>query len=252
MSTAATDTELLQLLEEAKRRTRQSAIYQLYPDTGPLRRELYPKHLEFFRLGTIHRERLAMCANRVGKTFGMGGYETTLHLTGLYDEIAPWWEGVRFDYPIKAWASNKTAKLTRDIAQTKLLGTKEEPGTGLIPAKLLGRRTMIHGVPDAIDTIWIKHITGGWSMLQFKSYDSGIDAYMGTEQDVIWNDEEVPLDIHNECVIRTTQTSPDRQPGIVYNTFTPLGGLTDTVLYFLPELTPETAANDEDDMEMYA
>ena len=38
----------------------------IFPDEGPYRRELYAKHLEFFRLGSIHRERLFLKANRVG------------------------------------------------------------------------------------------------------------------------------------------------------------------------------------------
>lgn len=234
------DQEFLELLEEQKRRNSQRFIQTLYPESGPLRRELYFKHMEFFEAGKTHRERCAICANRVGKTLGMGGFETTLHLTGLYEEIAPWWPGQRFPYPIRAWASNKTAILTRDITQTKLLGTKEEPGTGLIPGELIGRRTSKHGVPDANDTVYIKHISGNWSMLQFKSYDSGRQAYEGTEQDVCWNDEECPLDIHNECVIRTAITVPGRLPGLVYNTFTPLQGLTDTVLYFLEDLAPQS------------
>ena len=50
-------------------------IHRFYPDQGPLRRELYPKHLAFFAAGAEHRERLMMAANRVGKTEGVGAYE---------------------------------------------------------------------------------------------------------------------------------------------------------------------------------
>jgi hypothetical protein len=85
-----------------------------YPDAGPLCRALHPKHLAFFAAGAVHRERLFMAANRVGKTEGVGGYETTLHLTGDYP---PWWEGRRFDRPISAWAAGKTGETTRDIVQ---------------------------------------------------------------------------------------------------------------------------------------
>jgi hypothetical protein len=46
-----------------------------YPETGPLRRELYPKHLEFFEAGARYNERLFLAANRVGKTEGVGAYE---------------------------------------------------------------------------------------------------------------------------------------------------------------------------------
>ena len=70
-----------------------SKLREFYPETGPLRRELYPRHLEFFAAGRKHRERLMLAANRVGKTEGVGGYEVALHLTGAYPD---WWPGRRF------------------------------------------------------------------------------------------------------------------------------------------------------------
>lgn len=73
-----------QLAAELQARERENHIDWFYPDTGPLRRELYPKHLEFFGAGAVHRERCMLAANRVGKTEGVGGYETVLHLTGEY------------------------------------------------------------------------------------------------------------------------------------------------------------------------
>src|SRR5215510_2968769 len=89
-------------------------IESFYPSTGRLRRELYVKHLEFFAAGVEHNERLLMAANRIGKTEGVGAYESTLHLTGLYPD---WWPGRRFTRPIEAWAAGQTSKTTRDIIQ---------------------------------------------------------------------------------------------------------------------------------------
>jgi hypothetical protein len=40
-----------QMEAELDRRTSENRIDSYYPDEGPLRRELYPKHLEFFRAG---------------------------------------------------------------------------------------------------------------------------------------------------------------------------------------------------------
>src|SRR5215210_7740924 len=82
--------ELIALIEEKERRTARRSILKLYPDSGPLRRELYAKHMQFFRLGAQVRSRCFMAANRIGKTMGAGGYELTTHLTGQYPE---WWEG---------------------------------------------------------------------------------------------------------------------------------------------------------------
>ena len=75
--------EKIALQEELLRRQSRRKLLTYFPETGPLRRELYPKHCEFFAAGLTHRERLMLAANRVGKTEGVGGYEMTLHLTGL-------------------------------------------------------------------------------------------------------------------------------------------------------------------------
>ena len=42
---------LLALLKEKERRESRRKLWTYFPDTGPLRRELYQLHLEFFRLG---------------------------------------------------------------------------------------------------------------------------------------------------------------------------------------------------------
>src|SRR4030095_5407433 len=78
----------LESLQASIRRAKRRKLFTLYPDEGPLRRELYAKHLQFFAAGIAHQERAAIAANRVGKSLGIGGYEVRLHLTGLYPE---WW-----------------------------------------------------------------------------------------------------------------------------------------------------------------
>jgi phage terminase large subunit-like protein len=226
--------ELLALLEEQKRRADRNKLSTYYPDVGPLRRELYPKHLEFFAAGEKYRERCAMCANRIGKTEGMGGYETALHLTGRYPT---WWKGAMFDSAVRFWAAGKTNETTRDIVQAKLFGPvtgsgpgKHVAGTGLIPGDLIGDLTWKAGVPDLIDTAKIKYEpTGEWSILGLKSYQQGRGAFEGTEQDGIWLDEEPPIEVYGECLIRTATTD-----GLIYITFTPLEGMSETVLQFLP------------------
>ncbi len=226
--------EYLNLMLEQERRKSRNKIDEYYPDTGTLRRELYRKHLEFFEAGATYRERCAMCANRIGKTEGMGGYETALHLTGDYPA---WWNGRRFSRPVSFWAAGKTNETTRDIVQSKLFGRvddsgsrKSVTGTGLIRGVTVGDITWKQGVQDLIDTVRIKHLSGGWSELGIKSYQQGRGAFEGTEKDGIWLDEEPPIDIYGECLIRTATTN-----GLIYTTFTPLDGVSDTVLQFLPE-----------------
>lgn len=237
MLTEIEEIELLKLLEEEQGYRAKRKLWTYYPETGPLRRELYKKHTEFFRAGKDYRERCAMCANRVGKSEGMGGYESALHLTGLYDDVTGgWWDGRRFDEPIRLWAAGKTNETTRDIVQAKLFGevlgsgaTKRVSGTGLIPKDKIEEITWKAGVPNLIDTAQIRHVSGNLSTIGLKSYQQGRGSFEGTEQDVIWLDEEPPLDIYGECLIRTATTQ-----GMIYITFTPLEGMSEVVMQFLP------------------
>ncbi len=217
---------VLTMIDERERRKRTQKLSTYYPDLGPLRRELYVKHNQFFEAGLKYRERLMLAANRVGKTEGVGGYEMALHLTGKYP---PWWTGRRFDKPISAWAAGDTGKTVREIIQYKLLGPFSEFGTGLIPQDLIYKTTPKQGIPEAIDTIYVKHVSGGISEIALKSYDQKRHSFQGTEKDIIWLDEEPPLDIYTECLLRTMTNN-----GILMLTFTPLQGMSETVMAFLP------------------
>lgn len=201
-------------------------ILTYFPDSGPLRRELYPKHCEFFAAGANHRERLMLAANRVGKTEGVGGYETALHLTGNYPD---WWTGRRFDRPVRWWAAGDTSTTVREILQFKLMGPVGHWGTGLIEGAAIERTVRKAGVPDTLESVYVKHKSGGISYLVFKSYDQRRESFQGTEQDGIWLDEEPPLDIYTECLLRTMTNN-----GIIILTFTPLLGMSEVVLTFLP------------------
>jgi phage terminase large subunit-like protein len=222
--------ERLRLTTERNRRHDTNRIVQFFPDTGDLRRELYPKHCQFFALGAEERERGFMAANRVGKTV-VGAYEMTCHLTGEYPH---WWEGRRFDRPIEAWAAGDTSETTRDIVQKELMGSVGSLGTGMIPAKgIIGEPSKRMGVAGAMDTARVRHIGGGTSILGFKSFDQRRAKFQGTGKHVIWLDEEPEMAVYSECLLRTMTTD-----GIIMLTFTPLLGLSDVALKFLPELAP--------------
>lgn len=168
-----------------------------------------------------------LAANRVGKTEGVGGYETTLHLTGKYPD---WWPGRRFTYPISAWAAGDTSKTVRDIIQFKLLGPVDHWGTGLIPGDSIARIVRgSGGLADSVDTIYVHSARGGVSQLTLKTYEQGAVAFQGTERDLIWLDEEPPLAIYTECLLRTMTNN-----GMILCTFTPLLGVSEVVLSFLP------------------
>ena len=218
--------DLAEALEERARRAREHKLGTYYPNVGPLRRELYPKHTEFFEAGKAFRERLMLAANRVGKTEGVGGYEVALHLTGRYPD---WWTGHRFTRPISCWVAGDTGKTVRDILQAKLLGPAGAIGTGLIPKADIERTAAKQGVADAVELATIRHVSGGVSRIAFKSFDQRREAFQGTEQDLIWLDEEPPLDVYTECLLRTMTTN-----GLVLLTFTPMSGMSETVLSFMP------------------
>jgi phage terminase large subunit-like protein len=91
----------------------------------------------------------------------------------------------------------------------------------MIPANLLGKVVNRSGIPDAIDTVKVKHVSGGWSTLGFKSFDQKRKSFQGTGKHVVWLDEECPQDVYSEAIVRTMTTK-----GIIYVTFTPLQGLT--------------------------
>lgn len=237
----------LALLKEKERRAARRKLLTYFPDTGPLRRELYPQHLEFFRLGATISTRCFMAANRVGKTEGGGGYETTMHLTGRYPE---WWPGRRFNHPVDAWAAGDTNETVRDIIQLKLMGREEEGwGTGLIPGDDIVRVVKRQNGNGAVDYVVVKHQSGGESRLGFKSYEQGRKAFQGTEKHLIWLDEESEEGIRSECALRLMTTK-----GLLIETFTPLRGLTPIVLKYLGEgaevPTSRAAVNEDRAMVM--
>lgn len=223
----------LKLLREDERRESRRKFYSYFPETGPLRRELYTQHMEFFRLGAQVRTRCFMAANRVGKTESGGGYETVCHLTGHYP---PWWEGHRFNHHINAWVAGDTIETVRDIIQLKLVGPEGQYGTGLIPGDDLAHVQMRKGGGGAIDYVMVRHVSGGLSRLGFKSYDQKRHSFQGTEKHLIWLDEESEEGIRAECGMRLGTTK-----GLLIETFTPLRGLTPIVLNYLGvEADPDT------------
>lgn len=237
-------------IEELIRREKRRRLHYLYPDADGwylgqrvYARDRYQRHMQFFEAQKAYMEVCAMAANRTGKSYGMGGYSVAVHLTGLYPS---WWPGRRFRQPISAWAAGKTGETTRDIIQKILLGgivrqgdRREVDGTGLIPGDLITELTWKAGsVVDLVDTVKVRHVSGGYSELGLKAYQQGRGSFEGTAKDLIWLDEEPPIDIYGEALIRLATTS-----GLMLLTFTPLEGMSETARQFLPQdYNPKEAA----------
>jgi phage terminase large subunit-like protein len=192
--------------------------------------EPYPKQIEFHAAGAQYRERMLKAGNQQGKTM-CAGFEIAMHLTGIYP---PDWIGKMFNKPTAGWASGVTGESTRDNPQRILLGRKGQYGTGSIPKHLLLEVTSARGVSDAVDTVMVKHVTGGVSILNFKSYEKGREKWQGETLDFVWFDEEPPLDVYIEGLTRTNTTG-----GVALITYTPLLGMSQVTCRYLKEPSPD-------------
>lgn len=215
--------QIVRLLNQYEESTRTAGVNRWFVPGTPFGIDKLHKHRAFFEAGRDYGERLFMAANRTGKTVA-GAFEASLHATGDYPD---WWNGRRFDGPTFGWAMGSTARATRDTVQKELLGPVGSWGTGMIPADRIGKWWALAGVPQGVDMVQIKHKSGGWSVIGFKNYEQPIEAFYGTAQHWVWPDEICPIDIYNECLVRTMTTK-----GVMFVTFTPLKGITPLVAKF--------------------
>lgn len=166
----------------------------------PNSRELYPKHWEFFDAGAVYKQRFFRAANRVGKTIA-GGVENTYHLTGLYP---PGWRGLRRTGPLNLWACSITSDMVKRRIQKLMLGEVGDFGTGLIPKDCIDFDSLKDAKKQEtpIGSVRIKHVSGAYSTLSFKSYQQGWLAFQSDEASV-WLDELPEPDVYAECLKRT-------------------------------------------------
>jgi len=177
-------------------------------------------------------QRAAMCANQVGKTTA-GGMEVAIHATGIYPS---WWKGHRFTKPINVLVGGLTNESVRDICQKELFGEPTDDrqmGTGSVPIDKIGKSIRKAGVPNALDSVQVKHVTGGWSKISFRAYEQGAKKHMGSRIDLGWLDEEPPEDIWAQYLRGTFATK-----GILFITFTPEEGITKVVHGFINDIKP--------------
>ena len=195
----------------------------------------YQKQMDFFALGATKQERMFNAGNQLGKS-DAGAFESACHLTGKYPA---WWPGLRFEKPTLVWACGLTAPKTMDINQMKLCGKPNTPnslGTGLIPRSCFETDPVLgRGTTGAFASISVKHVSGGYSTLAFKSYEQGWQKMQGDGVNFIWLDEE-PDDfkVYTECQARLIATR-----GSMIITFTPLHGETELYQSFARGSDPD-------------
>jgi phage terminase large subunit-like protein len=190
---------------------------------------------EFHTAGAENPQRCLLAGNRVGKT-RTGGAECAIHATGRYPD---WWRGRRFSKPTLGWACGIRNEDVREVTQKELLGNVESgggravmDGSGWVPKECILNATFrTCGVSGVIDSVNIKHVSGGTSRIVFKSYQQRAIAFQGVAVDWCWMDEEPEDDkgeIFAEILARLVTTE-----GILIVTRTPLLGMTKLVDYFV-------------------
>lgn len=207
--------EMEKLVAEKRERETYSRIDFLRP---------YPWQYKFLESSQENAQTLLMAANRVGKTY-IGAANISYHATGLYPS---WWKGHKWDTPITCWAAGVSSESTKDILQNELMGPPDDPsmkGAGTLPKHCLGESTRKAQVPNALQSILVKHHTegvfDGWSRIVFKAFEQGESKFMGVSVHEIWLDEQPPDGLFTQCITRTANTG-----GHVTMTFTPEDGVT--------------------------
>jgi phage terminase large subunit-like protein len=216
---------LVDILAELKRRQTEGGVFERFFVTEADRAN-YPHWMDFFAAGKNYHERLALCANQVGKTTA-ALTELTYHLTGEYPR---WWVGHRYDGCQTWWVCGTSQKDVKDVLQERLLGPVGDFGTGFIPKHLLDFDSLKDAkkAETPITSFRVLHKTGAMSTVTFKSYEQGREAFQGKPGISVLLDEEPPLAVYTEALMRTIAGN-----NRAMLTFTPLKGISETVLNFL-------------------
>lgn len=166
-------------------------------------------------------DRAIIAANKIGKTYCCA-MEVAIHATGLYPD---WWEGHRFPHRVEILCGSESNELTRDVLQRELFGDPEDRdamGTGTIPKEYIGQTTRKAGVPNALDSVLVRNVFGGWSRIFFRAYEQGAKKHMGFHIHLGWMDEEPPRAIKSQYKRATLNTR-----GVLLHSFTPESGMTE-------------------------
>lgn len=104
----------------------------------------------------------------------------------------------------------------------------------MIPKSAILHTTRRSGVSNAIDSVTVKHESGGSSTLLFKAYEQGRGKWQANTVDYVHFDEEPPEDVYFEGITRTNATK-----GLIRVAFTPLKGMSRVVARYLLEESPD-------------
>ena len=171
-------------------------------------KKIHKKQIAFHKCKK--RNRWVFGGNRSGKT-ECGAVEVIYMARGIH----PYRKNKK---SVFGWVVSLSTQVQRDVAQDKILKY-------LNPDWIVDI-TMLQGKKDSpksgiIDQIKIRSVSGGISVIGFKSCDQGREKFQGSSLDFVWFDEEPPKDIYDECKMRVLDKCGD-----IFGTMTPLKGLT--------------------------
>jgi phage terminase large subunit-like protein len=178
--------------------------------------KLYPIQREF--IASTENLEVLEAAFRTGNQQGKSwtaAYMASVFATGEYPDG---WDGRRYPGPTRGWIATESTTLSRDVAQKYLLGEEQ----GFLSPDKVQRIIMGHGAGQSIDQLHIKHLSGGTSIIGFKSYDQDRTKLQGDTLHYVWCDEEAPPEHYMELLARVIKNAG--RGGLVYSTFTPLHG----------------------------
>jgi phage terminase large subunit-like protein len=167
-------------------------------------------------------------ANRTGKTMG-AAQQAAYFITGRYPSF---YDGHRFEFAPNGVCLANNAQDIREIWQDYLFGGPITNGQGFIPDDLIVKK--IYSNKGVLESIHVKHESGGIAQCQFKTYGQGVDKMQGKRYNFAFIDEEPDsLELYHEILLRLMDTGDGKGQGIMILTMTPKKGMTNLVSYFM-------------------
>lgn len=222
-------TEVAELLQKKQQLEFKNPAITYFPNNGPLRKELYPKHMEFCRLTKQYKDCAIIAGNRLGKTV-LVQLIVTQWVTGQYYK---WFEGFRFDRPVKVMCLCDSNQNLRDVWSKVMLGRSlgqgKYEGGFISPDRILEVVTR-NNTGGLVDYALVKSDAGEHSTIYFRSYEQDRTSFQGYTLDAIIFDEEPHPAVHGELVTRVMTTG-----GKLIYSFTPLKGMSEVAMTLLNE-----------------
>lgn len=201
------------LLRVGKHIRYSSKLAQFGLDAYEWQKDFFNASLDYTVIGSI-------CGNRVGKSEAAAAFVACAAL-GMWPD---WYQGKRWDGPVKMYVCGSTSQQIREAMQEKLFGTQdrnneEEIGTGFIPKDHIVKYGK--GRDGAITSAWIKNVSGRNSYISFYQYSQSDQAVQGAAIDLAVIDEEPPAKFFQQILKRIAIAPNDGKPGVVLCAFTP-------------------------------